>query len=81
MSELQGRCFLLRRREHVDGDLGGAETNQQPFFYTTPRQRNNIAVLRYQRRFVDQMLRYALRYPNVLYVIDNETSGDEVWST
>lgn len=57
-----------------------AETNQQPFFFTTPMQRNNAAVLRYQQRFVDQMLRYALRYPNVLYVIDNETSGDEAWS-
>lgn len=56
-----------------------AETNQQPFFFTTPRQRNNTAVWRYQQRFVDQMLRYALRYPNVLYVIDNETSGDEAW--
>lgn len=57
-----------------------AETNQQPFFFTTPKQRNNTAVLRYQQRFVDQMLRYALRYPNVLYVIDNETSGDVAWS-
>ena len=57
-----------------------AETNQQPFFFTTPQQRNNAAVLRYQQRFVDQMLRYALRYPNVLYIIDNETSGDEEWS-
>ncbi|MFL6714498.1 MAG: hypothetical protein ACJ8LN_16460 [Sulfurifustis sp.] len=54
--------------------------NQQPFFYTTPRQRNNTVVLRHQQRFVDEMLRHSLPYPNVLYCIDNETSGDEAWS-
>jgi hypothetical protein len=54
--------------------------NKQPFFFTTPAQRNNTVVLRYQERFVDEMLRRSLRYPNVLYCIDNETAGDEAWS-
>lgn len=54
--------------------------NQQPFFFTTPAQRNNAVVLRYQQRFVDEMLRRALRYPNVIYCIDNETSGEEAWA-
>jgi hypothetical protein len=53
--------------------------NKQPFFFTTPKQRNNTTVLRYQQRFVDQMLRYSLRYPNVLYCLDNETAADEAW--
>lgn len=53
--------------------------NKQPFFFTTPQQRNNVVVLRYQQRFVDEMLRRSLRYPNVLYCIDNETSADEAW--
>lgn len=53
--------------------------NKQPFFLTTPKQRNSSTVLRYQQRFVDTMLRHALRYPNVLYCIDNETSANEAW--
>lgn len=54
--------------------------NRQPFFYTTPAQRDNEIVFRYQRRFVDELLRRSLPYPNVLYCIDNETSGDPAWS-
>ncbi|MHB1308045.1 MAG: hypothetical protein ACYC23_13290 [Limisphaerales bacterium] len=54
--------------------------NKQPFFFTTPRQRNNTTVLRYQQRFVEEMLRHALPYPNVLYCLDNETSGEEAWA-
>ena len=30
--------------------------NKQPFFFTTPKQRNNEVVLRYQQRFVEKML-------------------------
>ncbi len=55
--------------------------NQQPFFFTTPGQRHNTVVLPYQQRFVAEMLRHALPYPNVLYCIDNETSGEEAWGT
>ncbi len=54
--------------------------NEQPFFYTTPRQRNNTLILYYQQRFVDRLLSSSLKYPNVLYCVDNETSGDERWS-
>lgn len=53
--------------------------NRHPFFFTTPLQRNNTTVFRYQQRFVDEMLRRSLPYPNVLYCMDNETSGDEKW--
>lgn len=53
--------------------------NQQPFFFATPFQRDHRVVFRYQRRFVDEMLRRSLHYPNVLYCIDNETSADETW--
>lgn len=56
-----------------------AGTNRQPFFFTTPLQRNNEVVFRYQKRFVDEMLKYSLPYPHVLYCMDNETSGDEKW--
>ncbi len=53
--------------------------NKQPFFFTTPTQRNNRVVLEYQQRFVDKMLSYTLQYDHVLYCIDNETSGEETW--
>lgn len=56
-----------------------AGRNKQPFFFTTPRQRNNQVVLPYQQRFVTKMLEHTLRYDNVLYCIDNETSGEEEW--
>jgi hypothetical protein len=56
-----------------------AGANQQPFFFTTPGQRNNTIVLRYQQRFVDKMLSCALPYDHVLYCMDNETSAQEAW--
>jgi hypothetical protein len=56
-----------------------AGQNTQPFFFTTPGQRNNQVVLRYQQRFVDKMLDYTLQHDHVLYCIDNETRADEAW--
>lgn len=56
-----------------------AGQNKQPFFFTTPKQRNNTVVLKYQQRFVDKLLSYSLQHDHVLYCIDNETSGEEAW--
>ncbi|MCP4511909.1 MAG: hypothetical protein GY826_36525 [Fuerstiella sp.] len=53
--------------------------NRQPFFFTTPRQRNNTVVLRYQESFVNKLLDHSLKFDNVLYCMDNETSGDAEW--
>ncbi|MDX9974201.1 MAG: hypothetical protein RBU21_14545, partial [FCB group bacterium] len=53
--------------------------NKQPFFYTTPNQRNNEVLLKYQQRFVGKMLDHSLRYDHVLYCIDNETGAEEEW--
>ena len=54
-------------------------SNRQPFFFTTPKQRNNRVVLPYQQRFVDKLLSYSLPHDHVLYCMDNETSGEEAW--
>ncbi len=54
--------------------------NRQPFFYTTPQQRNNTIVLRYQERFVDKLLSVSLKYDHVLYCIDNETKAQAEWA-
>ncbi|MBE0537683.1 MAG: hypothetical protein IH624_18615 [Phycisphaerae bacterium] len=53
--------------------------NQQPFFFTTPKQRNNTVIYKYQERFVDKMLSHTLKYNHVLYCMDNETSAQEAW--
>ena len=54
--------------------------NRQPFFFTTPDQRHNKIVLKYQQRFVEKLLSISLPFDHVLYCIDNETSGEEAWS-
>jgi hypothetical protein len=53
--------------------------NEQPFFFTVPALRNNTVLLKYQQAQVATMLSYALKYPNVLYCMDNETSGRPEW--
>lgn len=53
--------------------------NKHPFFFTTPKQRNNHVVLKYQQRFVDKMLEHTLKYGHVLYCMDNETMAAEAW--
>ena len=55
--------------------------NEQPFFFTVPDLDNNVTVLQYQEAFVKKMLSISLEYGNVLYCIDNETSGVEEWAT
>lgn len=54
--------------------------NEQPFFFTTPDQQHNETILQYQQKFVNKLLDYALEYPNVLFCMDNETSGEEAWA-
>jgi len=56
-----------------------AGRNKQPFFFTTPTQRNNRVVLKYQQRFIEKMLSHSLAYDHVLYCMDNETSAEEAW--
>ena len=54
-------------------------SNVQPFFFTTPGQKNNVVLLNYQLRFVEKMLSISLNYDHILYCIDNETSAQEAW--
>jgi len=49
------------------------------FFWSVPAERNQKAVLKYQRRFVDKILSYSLKFSNVLYCMDNETSVTPQW--
>jgi hypothetical protein len=55
--------------------------NVQPFFFTVPELDNNKILLKFQEAFADKLLSISLEYDNVLYCIDNETSGTEEWAT
>jgi hypothetical protein len=50
-----------------------------PFFWSIPDQQNNMRLLWYQQQYVDKILSYTLKYGNVLYCIDNETSVTASW--
>ncbi len=49
------------------------------FFWSVPAERNRKTVLEYQQRFVDKILSYSLKFGNVLYCMDNETSVTPEW--
>ena len=53
--------------------------NKQPFFYTIPERNNNTVLLAHQHAFMEKMLSISLSFPNVLYCMDNETSGAAEW--
>jgi hypothetical protein len=55
--------------------------NEQPFFFTVPKLDDNEILLKYQKAFVRKLLSVSLKYGNVLYCVDNETSGTEEWAT
>ncbi len=62
--------------KHPAGDL-------QPFFHSIPgmpRYTKELDLVRkYQEKIVDKMLSYSLKYGNVLYCMDNETSTPPEW--
>lgn len=55
--------------------------NKQPFFFTPPTLQDNKVLLKYQEAFVEKLLSISLNFNNVLYCLDNETSGVEEWAT
>ena len=62
--------------EQVNSHPTRCENN---FFWSVPAERNKKTVLKFQRRFVDKMLSYSLKFGNVLYCMDNETSVTPEW--
>ncbi len=52
---------------------------ENPFFWSIPAEHHNTVVLKYQQAFVDELLKYALDAPNILYCMDNETSVTPEW--
>ncbi|NLX14513.1 MAG: hypothetical protein GXY44_12785 [Phycisphaerales bacterium] len=54
-------------------------SNDNPFFRSIPAHDNNRTLLKYQQAQVDRMLTIALKFPNVLYCMDNETNATAEW--
>jgi len=52
---------------------------ENDFFRSVPGEKNLTAVLKYQRRFVEEILSHSLKYDHVLYCMDNETSVTPRW--
>lgn len=53
--------------------------NDNPFFRSIPDHDNNKLLLKYQHAFMDRLIGIALKYPNVLYTMDNETNATPQW--
>jgi len=45
---------------------------ENPFYTTVPALKNDRKVLKYQKAFVDRILRYSLDFDNIIYCMDNE---------
>jgi hypothetical protein len=62
--------------DHPSSDL-------QPFFHTIqdmPRYDPKLEIIKnYQQKYVDKLLSYTLKYGNILYCMDNETSTPSEW--
>jgi hypothetical protein len=67
----------------ANGYPAPAWRDRQPFFHTIPgmrRYEKKYNIMRqFQEKFVAKMLSYSLKYGNVLYCMNNETSTSEEW--
>jgi hypothetical protein len=54
-------------------------SNENPFFRSVPAQNDNRLLLEFQEARIERLLDVTLSFPNVLYVIDNETSANPDW--
>lgn len=63
-------------KEAINSHPGAKES---AFFRSVPALENNEVILRYQRAQIDELLKRALPYPNVLYCMDNETNESPEW--
>ncbi len=56
-----------------------AQQANNPFFRSVPELDDMALVRKYQKKFVEKLMSIALKYPNVLYCIDNETKSRPEW--
>jgi hypothetical protein len=57
--------------------------DKQPFFHSIPgmpKYTEKLDIVRsYQKKYIDKLLSYTLKYGNVMYCMDNETSTPPEW--
>jgi hypothetical protein len=63
-----------------DDILNSNNPNSHPFFTTVPELDNNETVLPFQRKLVEKLLSYTFKYNHILYCINNEFTGNTLWS-
>lgn len=56
-----------------------AQSGSSEFFRTVPQLDNTKQVLKYQQIYVDKLLSISMKYDNLLYSIDNETTAHYEW--
>ena len=67
-------------RSHLPLEVPSHPTwTENNFFRSVPSQESNLIVLGYQQKFIDKILSHALKYDNILYCMDNETSVTSEW--
>jgi hypothetical protein len=59
-------------REHPTEDL-------QPFFHSVPGLGDRPVLLSYQQSYINHVLDLTLKFDNIIYDINNETSTDPLW--
>lgn len=52
---------------------------ENPFFRSVPNVNAVMRLLEFQQKYVDKLLSVSMKYPNVLYCMDNETSVTAEW--
>ncbi len=57
----------------------GSRPSKHAFFHTVPAMDDNVVVRRYQEAFVNRMLDFSLKYPHVLYCMNNEIGESPEW--
>jgi hypothetical protein len=57
----------------------GSKPSRHAFFHTAAAMDDNVVVRRYQEAFVNRILDFSLKYPNVLYCMNNEIGEDPEW--
>lgn len=67
-----------RLKEEIDY-FSKAIASDHHFFSTVPALEDNPVVREYQEAFVDKILSYTLKFPNVLYCMNNEIGEAPEW--
>lgn len=61
----------LKGKGSYENVINGS-SQRHDLFLTVPELQNDVAVLKFQKKFIDKILSYSLKYDHVLYTVTNE---------